>query len=211
MKIKMPEKKTATNPFYTVMHPFDASYDIRFKGKGNAVISLIILAVLFLTTIFQRQNTGYIFNYNKLSDLNVFMQFITAILPFLLFVIGNWIVAMLLNGTGRMRDIWIYTAYCLVPFILGNIMAVLLSNVLVMEEPFASYAQVFGAGWSLVALFIGLMVMHEYKFVTSVFSCVCTVFVMFILLFAIMLVGSLASDFYGFVVTIIREVMLRVS
>ena len=211
MKIKMPEKKTATNPFYTMMHPFDASYDIRFKGKGNAVISLIILAVLFLTTIFQRQNTGYIFNYNKLSDLNVFLQFVTAILPFLLFVIGNWIVAMLLNGTGRMRDIWIYTAYCLVPFILGNIMAVLLSNVLVMEEPFASYAQVFGAGWSLVVLFIGLMVMHEYKFVTSVFSCVCTVFVMFILLFAIMLVGSLASDFYGFIATIIREVMLRVS
>lgn len=211
MKINMPEKKSATNPFYTVMHPFDASYDIRFKGKGNTWISIIILAVLFLTTIFQRQNTGYIFNYNKLSDLNVFMQFATAILPFLLFVIGNWIVAILLNGTGRMRDIWIYTAYCLVPFILGNIVGVLLSNILAMEEPFASYVQVFGAGWSLVALFIGLMVMHEYNFVKSVFSCACTVFAMFILLFAIMLVGSLASDFYGFLATIIREVLLRVS
>ncbi len=205
------DRKSATNPFHTVRHPFDASYDIRFKGQGSAAISVIILAVLFLTTIFQRQNTGYIFNYNKLSDLNVFMQFATAILPFLLFVIANWIVAMLLNGTGRMRDIWIYTAYCLVPFILGNIGAVLLSNILVMEEPFANYAQVFGAGWSLVALFIGLMVMHEYNFVRNVFSCACTVFVMFILLFAIMLVGSLASDFYGFVATVVREILLRVS
>lgn len=206
-----PEKKTATNPFHTIMHPFDASYDIRFKGKGNTLISLGILAVLFLTTIFQRQNTGYIFNYNKLSDLNVFLQLIAAVLPFVLFVTANWIVAMLLNGTGRMRDIWIYTAYCLVPFILCTIGGVLMSNVLVLEEPFADYLRVFGAGWSLVALFIGLMVMHEYNFVRNVFSCVCTVFVMLILLFAIMLVGSLASDFYGFIVTIVREALLRVS
>ncbi len=31
----MKEKKTATNPFYTILHPFNCSYDIRFKGKGN--------------------------------------------------------------------------------------------------------------------------------------------------------------------------------
>ena len=68
-----PERKTATNPFHTIMHPFDASYDIRFKGKGNVPISIVILGALFLTTIFQRQSTGYIFNYNKLSDLNVFL------------------------------------------------------------------------------------------------------------------------------------------
>lgn len=207
----MKVKKTATNPFYTIMHPFNCSYDIRFKGKGNVWFTVVILIVLFLTSIFQRQNTGYIFNNNKLSELNVFLQFIGVFLPFVLFVISNWVMAILMNGTGRFRDIWIYGAYCCVPFILGNILSVLLSNVLVREEPFGQYVQVFGVAWSLVILFIGLMIMHEYGFTQNVFSCICTVFVMFILLFLIMLVGNLATDLYGFVMTIAKELIFRMS
>ena len=193
------------------MHPFNCSYDIRFKEKGNTVFTIIILTVFFLTSIYQRQNTGYIFNNNKLSELNVFLQFISVVLPFVLFVISNWIVAILMNGTGRFRDIWIYGAYCCVPFILGNIVSVWLSNILVREEPFGGYVQVAGAAWSLVILFIGLMIMHEYGFTQNVFSCICTIFVMFILLFLIMLVGNLASDLYGFVMTVAKELIFRMS
>lgn len=207
----MKEKKSATNPFYTIMHPFNGSYDIRFKGKGNTWFTIIILVVLFLTSIFQRQNTGYIFNNNKLSDLNVFLQFIGVFLPFVLFAISNWVVAILMNGTGRFRDIWIYGAYCCIPYILGNILSVLFSNVLVREEPFGGYVQVFGVAWSLVILFIGLMTMHEYGFTQNVFSCACTIFVMFILLFLIMLVGNLATDLYGFVMTVVKEIVFRMS
>lgn len=207
----MRDKKSATNPFYTILHPFDCAYDIRFKEKGNLWFTVLILALLFLTSVFQRQNTGYIFNDNKLSDLNTVLQLVGVLLPFLLFVISNWVVSILMNGTGRFRDIWIYTAYCCIPYMLGNIGAVLLSNVLVKEEPFGSYVSMFGAGWSLVILFIGLMVMHEYGFTKNVFSIFCTVCIMLVLLFLIMLVGSLATDLYGFVVTIFREITFRVS
>ena len=193
------------------MHPFNCSYDIRFKEKGNTIFTIIILTVFFLTSIYQRQNTGYIFNNNKLSELNVFLQFISVFLPFVLFAVSNWIVAILMNGTGRFRDIWIYGAYCCVPFILGNIVSVWLSNILVREEPFGGYVQVAGAAWSLVILFIGLMIMHEYGFAQNVFSCICTVFIMFILLFLIMLVGNLASDLYGFVMTVAKELIFRMS
>lgn len=207
----MRDKKSATNPFYTIMHPFDCSYDIRFKDKGNLWYTVLILALLFLTSVFKRQNTGYIFNDNKLSDLNTVLQFAGVALPFLLFVISNWVVSILMNGTGRFRDIWIYTAYCCIPYMLGSIGTVLLSNVLVKEEPFGEYVSVLGAAWSLVILFIGLMVMHEYGFTQNIFSCLCTVCIMLVLLFLIMLVGSLATDLYGFVVTICKEIMFRVS
>lgn len=207
----MKNKKTATNPFYTIMYPFDASYDIRYKEKGNLYFSLIILLVFFLVSVFERQSTGYIFNNNKLSDLNAPLKFVGVVLPFVLFVIANWVVSILFNGTGRFRDIWIYSAYCCVPYIIGDFVSVLLSNVLVMEEPFGEYVQIFGAAWSLIILFIGLMVMHEYNFTKNLFGCICTIFIMFILFFLIMLLGSLASDLYGFIVTIAKEIMFRVS
>ena len=211
MEGKMKDKKTATNPFYTIMHPFDCSYDIRFKNKGNIMFSVVILLIFFLVSVFQRQSTGYIFNDNKLSDLNTPLKFVGVVLPFSLFVISNWVVSILFNGTGRFRDIWIYSAYCCVPYIIGTFAAVLFSNILVMEEPFGEYVRIFGAAWSLVVLFIGLMVMHEYGFTKNVFGCLCTVFIMFIMFFLIMLVGSLASDLYGFVMTIAREIMFRAS
>lgn len=206
------KKKTdATNPLYTILHPFDASYDIRFKNKGSLLVSAGILFAGFLISIFSRQNTGYIFNDNKLSELNVFLQFVVIALPFALFVFGNWIVAILMNGTGRLRDIVIYGSYCLIPFFACQFVGVLLSNVLAKDEPFGTYVVVFGLVWSLIIIFIGLMTMHEFKFTTAVFHFLCTVFVMFILLFLIMLIGSLASDLYTFVGTLIKEVGFRVS
>ena len=114
------DTRNYTNPFVTIMHPFDASYDIRFKNKGSWSISCVILALMFFASVFSRQNTSYIFNYNKLSDFNVLLQMLGVALPFGLFVISNWIVGILLSGTGRFRDIFIYTSYCMVPFVIGR-------------------------------------------------------------------------------------------
>ena len=205
------DNRNYTNPFVTIMHPFDGSYDIRFKNKGSWGISCVILALMFFSSVFSRQNTSYIFNYNKLSDFNVLLQLLGVALPFGLFVISNWIVGILLSGTGRFRDIFIYTAYCMIPFVIGTFSGALVSNVLTMEEPFADYLIIAGAAWSLVCGFIGLMVMHEYGFVKNCFACACTVATMLILVFLIMLGGSLASDFIGFVTTISREIMFRLS
>ena len=205
------DNRNYTNPFVTIFHPFDASYDIRFKNRGSWRISCVILVLMFFASVFSRQNTSYIFNYNKLSDFNVLLQLLGVALPFGLFVISNWIMGILLDGTGRFRDIFIYTSYSLVPFVIGTFASVVVSNGLTMEEPFADYLFIAGAAWSIILEFIGLMIMHEYGFVKNCFSCACTLVTMLILVFLIMLVGSLASDFSGFVTTITREILFRLS
>lgn len=202
-------KKHADNPFYTIMHPFDSSYDIRNKKAGRISISIIILMVWFFVSILERQNTGFIFNRNKLSDLNVFVLFAKVVLPFAMWTCGNWVVSILMNGTGRLRDIWVFSAYCAVPYIIGVIGSVLLSNVLVRNEPFADYLMMFGAGWSLIILFIGTMVIHEYGFKENILSCIFSFGVMAIILFLAMLVGNLYTEFINFMKTVINEILFR--
>ena len=51
------ENRNYTNPFVTILHPFDASYDIRFKNRGSVGISCVILVLLFFASVFSRQNT----------------------------------------------------------------------------------------------------------------------------------------------------------
>ena len=205
------DNRNYNNPFVTILHPFDSSYDIRFKNRGSVGISCVILALLFFASVFSRQNTGYIFNRNKLSDFNVLLQFLGVALPFGLFVVANWVMGILLEGSARFRDIFIYTSYSLVPYVIGTFGGAVMSNGLTMEEPFADYLIIAGAAWSIVNVFIGLMVMHEYGFVKNCFSCACTLATMLIMVFLIMLGGSLASDFIGFVTTIAREILFRLS
>jgi hypothetical protein len=55
------------------------------------------------------------------------------------------------------------------------------------------------------------MVMDEYGFVKNCFACACTLATMLIMVFLIMLGGSLASDLIGFLTTITREILFRMS
>ena len=96
------DNRNYTNPFVTIMHPFDGSYDIRFKNRGSVSISCVILVCMFFASVFSRQNTSYIFNRNKLSDFNVMMQLLGVALPVGLFMISNWIMGILLDGSAEL-------------------------------------------------------------------------------------------------------------
>lgn len=208
--ILLKQRKNAPNPFYTIFHPFDASYDIRFKEKGNLIVAAAILIVWFFASIIERQNTGYVFNNNKISELNVFLQLAKVMIPFFMWICGNLIVSILMNGTGRSKDIFIYSAYSAVPHIMGMLVCIMLSNVLSRNEPFGQYIAVFGTAWSLIMLFIGMMVIHEYKFKENIASCLFSVGVMGILLFLSMLVGNLYTEFSGFIKSVVQEILFRI-
>ncbi|MDF2609511.1 MAG: hypothetical protein K0R92_985 [Lachnospiraceae bacterium] len=207
---KISLKKTkASNPFHVIFHPFDTFYDVRVKNEGGVVFTVIILLVWFLAGIYKRQSTGYIFNYNKLSELNIFLQTAIVVIPFTVWACANWVMSIFMNGIGRFRDIWIVSAYSAVPYVLGIFLSVLLSNVLSKTEPFADYVMLFGTAWSLILLFIGTMVIHEYKFTQNILSTILTVGVMFAILFLAMLFGSLWSELVSFVKTVTREILFR--
>ncbi|WMJ86793.1 Yip1 family protein [Anaerocolumna sp. MB42-C2] len=208
MNMKM-KKAKASNPFYMIFHPFDASYDIRFKNEGVFGISFVILFIWFLASIMERQNTGFIFNHNKLSDLNVFVVFAKVVFPFAMWTCGNWVVSILKNGTGRFRDIWILSAYCSVPHIIAKITGIFLSNFLVLNEPFADYVKLFGLLWSLIILFIGTMIIHEYGFTETIAACIFSVGIMAVILFISVLVGNLYTEFINFIKTIFSEILFR--
>lgn len=203
------ERKSPSNPFHAIFHPFDSFYDIRFKNKGKELFTFLILALWFLASIFQRQSTGYIFNRNKISELNIIFQLAVVTLPFLMWVTGNWVMSILMNGTGRFRDIWIVSGYSALPYILSIYVSTILSNVLAMNEPFAEYVLVFGALWSLILLLIGTMVIHEYGFTRNLLSLLLSVGVMFAILFLAMLFGSLWGELASFVKTLTREILFR--
>ncbi|MCD8023405.1 MAG: hypothetical protein LUF30_10710 [Lachnospiraceae bacterium] len=83
---------------YSVFHPFDAFYEIRFRGKGSNLLSVLILVLFGLLMCVSYQYTGFIINENQLASMNSISIFCTWMLGFILFIVGNWSITTLLNG-----------------------------------------------------------------------------------------------------------------
>ena len=111
-----------------------------------ATILLILIVIAF---IFTRQYTGFALNYSKIEELNIIMESLSVLIPFLLWCLVNWALTTLWDGKGRMKDIYVASAYALTPLFLVYIPATILSNYLTIEEgTFYNLFLAIGAVWT---------------------------------------------------------------
>ena len=148
-----------------VFHPFDAFYEIRFRGRGSVPLAAVILVLFGILQCVSYQYTGFVINLNDLAAMNSVSIFLTWVLGFVLFIVSNWSVTTLLNGKGNLGDILKVTAYSLTPMICTLVFQVFASNFIIAEEAMIVYV-ITGVGtvWSLFMLLAGLCVIHEYGF-----------------------------------------------
>ncbi|MGN1133851.1 MAG: Yip1 family protein, partial [Oscillospiraceae bacterium] len=150
---------------HVIFHPVEGFEDLRWKKKGSVKISLIIVALLFVTMVAYKRLTGFQFNDSYERIFNVVPVFVQSVVIFFTWVLGNWAVCTLFNGEGTLKKILINSAYALVPFIVCTLIAVVLSNVLVQDESIWFYFILFvGIGWSAILLIQGIRAVHQYSF-----------------------------------------------
>lgn len=198
--------------FHLITHPFDGFWDIKYEKRGSVGAATVILLLAVLTKIISRQYMGYIFNTNELEDLSIFNEFIGIVLPFLLWCIGNWCLTTLFDGEGTFRDIYIYSAYALVPYVLITIPVVFLSNYIVLEEATLLFAfSKFALIWSGFLFFIGTITVHQYTATKSFLIMLCIAVGMGVILFMGILFFVLIQQLINFVLSVIKELTLRIA
>lgn len=195
---------------YILRHPVEGYEELKYKKAGSFRIAVVILLLWFFGTVLTYQFKGFIFNTNKLEQMNIFVLFATTIVPFLLWVISNWCFCTLLDGKGRAKEIFVFSAYALVPYVIMIYVTLILSNVFTMDEGiFNTWLLVVSQLYSALLLFNALKVMHEYSGGKTIVSVLLTLLGMFIIIFLITLAFSLVQQVYSFVSTIIKEFMYR--
>ena len=129
------------------------------------------------TYVFARQYTGFIFNPTDLTKLSLLKEAFNIVVPFILWAGVNWALTTLMDGKGTFRDIYIATAYSLVPLILTVIPLTVLSNYITAEEGAFYYLLLsMGTLWAGIILFAGgVMTTHEYEFGKAFYTCIFTV------------------------------------
>ena len=211
-KTDRPEKQRKwISPTKFLFHPVDSAEDMKRHNAGSMLISCVILAAWFVSTVFQFAVTDFRFNTNNADMMNIALLFVGTVPVFAVAVVSNWGVCTLMDGKGKMKEIWISASYCLIPYVASNFLYVILSHFLVLEESiFLQWVLWIGIIWSVCMLLGVLSGIHDYSFGQTVISVFLTLVGMLIVVFIILLVTSLVQQAYAFVSSIVNELIYRI-
>lgn len=196
---------------HSITHPAEGFEDMRWKKAGSLKIAFAIVLLLFLAQIADGRLYGFQFGISYDKTFNIIPYIVKSIVLFGAWVVGNWAVCTLLDGEGTMKNICIYSAYALIPYIAQIFINILLSHILIQDEAvFMQAIRIIGVGWSVILLFSAIKSVHQYSFGKTVFAIILTIVAMLIMLFLLVLFMSLIQQVYIFISTIYTEISYRV-
>lgn len=196
-------------PLYILRHPIDGYQELKNNKKYSMTAANVILLFWIVLAIL---NWGYIdFDFRtNLSEVSLFQIFLTTIVVFIMVVVANWCFCTLMDGKGRMKEIWICAAYALLPYTICGYIRFALSFLLVYDEAvFLTYLTSISVIWSFLLFLLGLSVLHEYNFSKTIGSFLLTVFGVVIMIFFMVLVSGLLVQIYSFFMTVYSEITYR--
>ncbi|MWV43719.1 DUF1282 domain-containing protein [Paenibacillus sp. HJL G12] len=198
------------NPLYTILHPFNGFWEMKYERKGRLSVAFIIVALLVIAMIVKRQFNGFVINFNDPEQLNSLDELKFIVLPFLLWCIANWSLTTLMDGEGKFTEIIIATAYSLLPLVLIYFPQVLYSNVITADESSFYYLlNTVALIWFVWLLFTGTMTVHQYSAGKTIVTMLLTLVVMGIIIFLGVLFFSMLQQMINFVSSIYKEISFR--
>ena len=188
--------------------------DIIAMVRSNSkirVISFVILAVWFLTEAIAVNATGFIFSTARENPLNLGITLASTVGLVVGFVVTNWLIAAVFNGNGSFTEIFCVTAIALVPYIGARIIRTVMSNFCSLDESaFMGFVIAVGLLWSLLILLTGLSQIHEFGAAGTVGSFAFTLVGMVLILFLMLLLGSVVAQIVQLVQTVWGELLCMI-
>lgn len=195
---------------HVIIHPISGFEEMKYKKKGSVPLAAGVLTAFFAVSVLTRQLTAFRFNTNRPDSLNVLYILIGTIVMILLFCIANWSICTLLDGEGRLKEIFIFTAYGLVPYIAASIVYIMMSYVMTVEmSVFMQWILLAGILWSALLIFVGLSTLHQYSISKTLASVLLSLIGLVLILFILVLVILLFQQVVLFAKTVLQEVLQR--
>jgi tetratricopeptide (TPR) repeat protein len=195
--------------FYVIFHPFDGFYDLKHEKRGSVRASLVFIAITILSFFYQGIGQGYVVNPTGATS-TLWSQAISILVPLFLFVLANWCLTTLFEGEGSFKDIFIASSYSLLPLCLFIAPATLASNwVSLSEVQLVNLLISIAFVWTVLLLFCGTMITHDYPIFKNLITIVGTIVAMAFIVFLVLLFGMLLSKLISLGTNIVTEIQYR--
>ena len=165
---------------------------------------------MILTGVIHRQYAGFVFNTNDLTRINLLMETLGVVIPFILWCGVNWALTTLMEGKGTFKEIVIASAYSMVPFILVLVPLTVLSRFLRAEEGgLYTAGMALASGWTALMLFVGTMITHEYSLAKTAGTNVLIIAGIGVVLFIGLLFSTVINHMIVFILNLDFEAVFR--
>ena len=195
---------------HVIMHPFEGFEDLRWKKSGSLAIATGIVVLLFIQQLAYNRMYGfqYYSSYDKIFNIVPF--FFRSFGIFLLYVVCNWAMCTLFDGEGSMKNIYIVTAYSLIPYIAGYLIGTVLSHFLIKDEYiFIQTFEIVGTAWTVVLFISAMKAVHQFSFGKTLALIALTLVAMIAVMFLLVLLLTLFQQVIIFIFTIYTELSYR--
>jgi hypothetical protein len=203
--------KTLRYALYTAVHPLDGFWDLTREKRGSLAAANVIVTLAVLVEVLRLTLTSFQFVTVNMEYFNAVIVMLRILLPIFLWVVANWSLTTLMDGKGRMRDIYMAVAYALAPSVIINAVMIVLSRIITFDEG-AIYRVLegFSALWTVILILAGMMMIHDYSLTKTILSSLLTIVGMGVMVFIFVVFFSLISDAAAYFVSLYKEILFRV-
>ena len=196
---------------YVSVHPLDGFWDLSREKRGSLGAANVIIACAALVVILRLTLTSFQFVTVNMEYFNAAIVAMRIILPVLLWTVANWSLTTLMDGKGRMGEIYIAVCYALTPYVIINAAMIILSRFITFEEG-AVYWTLAGLAilWTAILMLAAMMMVHDYSLAKTILSSLLTIVGMGVMVFIFVIFFSLVSDAVAYFVSLYKEILFRV-
>ena len=203
--------KTLKYSLYTSVHPLDGFWDLTHEKRGSLAAANVIVALAILVDVLRLTLTSFQFVTVNMEYFNAAIVMMRIILPVFLWVVANWALTTLMDGKGRMIDIYMAVAYALTPSVIINAAMIVLSRLITFDEGAVYWVLAgFSVMWTAILLLAGMMMVHDYSLTKTVLSSLLTIVGMGVMVFIFVVFFSLISDAAAYFVSLYKEILFRI-
>lgn len=204
--------KTLKYALYVSTHPIDGFWDLTHEKRGSIAAANIIVLAMVLVEILRLTLTNFQFMVINMEFFNVITVAMRIILPLGLWTLANWGFTTLMDGKGRLHEIYMAMAYALTPYIIINAATIVLSQVITAQEGAVYYVLIsFSVAWSGLLVLAAMMMVHDYSPAKAVLSSLLTIIGVGIIVFIFLLFFSLVSDAIAYFISLFKEIIFRLT
>ncbi len=197
--------------WYVIFHPFDGFYELKRSRKGTMKGALVFFALAVLEDLFKQVGSGYIVTGRDWARVSIVDAFMSVGALVILWTLANWGLTTLMDGKGKLKDIFIAGCYALIPIIIIGFPTTIATNFCSKSElVFVSFFTSFAYVWTLLLIFFGALVTNEYSLLKNIFTTFFSVVGMACIAFVSILTVNLFVSLFGFVQTIANEIIYRI-
>jgi hypothetical protein len=203
--------KTLKYALYVSVHPLDGFWDLSHEKRGSYGAANIIIALAVLVEILRLTLTSFQFVTVNMEYFNAVIVAMRILLPVFLWTVANWSLTTLMDGKGRMGEIYMAICYALTPYVIINAGIIVLSQFITFDEGAVYWVLAgFAMLWTGILILSAMMMVHDYSMIKTLLSSLLTVIGMGVMVFIFVVFFSLVSDAVAYFVSLYKEILFRV-